>query len=55
MDNPKFNFEDLKVYQKVIEFVDYAYLPSKNWPDKEKCSLTSQFRRAAISIALNIG
>lgn len=49
-----FKFEDLKVYQKGLIFVDDVYIITKKWPRSEAFGLTSQFRRAAISIALNI-
>lgn len=50
----KFKFEDLKVYQKALDFVDAAYNATNNFPKKENYALTSQFRRSSISIALNI-
>ena len=53
-DLPKFNFEDLQVYQKALDFVDQAYEVSKKFPHSELYNLTSQFKRAAVSIPLNI-
>ena len=50
----KFNFEDLKVYQKALDFVDVVYRVSSNFPKEETYRLSSQFIRAATSIALNI-
>ncbi|MDT0642713.1 four helix bundle protein [Zunongwangia sp. F363] len=50
----KFNFEELKVYQKTLVFIDEIYADTKAFPKEEVYGLTSQFRRAAISIALNI-
>jgi four helix bundle protein len=49
-----FNFEDLKVYQKALDFVDIVYDLTKTFPKQEQYNLTSQFNRAAVSIALNI-
>ena len=49
-----FGFEDLKVYQKTLIFIDRVYSITNNFPQSEMCSLSSQFRRAANSIALNI-
>lgn len=49
-----FKFEELKVYQKALDFVDDVYLISNTFPKNEIYQLTSQFRRAASSIALNI-
>mgnify|MGYP001226452054 CR=1 FL=1 len=55
MENiPVFKFEDLKVYQKALDFVDIAYEVSQNFPKSELYNLTSQFKRAAVSIPLNI-
>jgi len=47
-------FEDLVVWQKAHNFVLKAYRLSKNFPRSEIYSLTSQFRRAAVSIPANI-
>lgn len=54
MKGIKFNFEELKVHQKSLDFVDVAYKVSREFPKDEKFGLTSQFTRAAVSIALNI-
>ncbi|MCG9973002.1 four helix bundle protein [Christiangramia crocea] len=53
MEDVKFNFEDLKVYQKALDFADFAYNLADNFPVNEKYALRSQFTRAAVSIALN--
>src|SRR3989344_6875409 len=50
----KFNFEDLRVYQLVLELVDRIYELTKNWPREEVFGLTNQLRRAVVSILLNI-
>ncbi len=50
----KFNFEELLVYQKSLNFIDYAYDIKRKFPKEETFRLTSQFIRAANSIALNI-
>ena len=50
----KFAFEDLKVYQKALDFVDSVYSISSTFPKEEKYGLASQFTRASTSIALNI-
>jgi four helix bundle protein len=49
-----FNFEDLKVYQKALDFIDSVYDATKDFPTEEKYNLTSQFRRASVSISLNV-
>lgn len=49
-----FKFEELMVYQKAIDFVDKIYSLTKDYPRDEMFGLTSQLRRAAVSISLNI-
>jgi len=49
-----FNFEKLDVYEKSIDFVNEIYLATRNYPKEEMFGLTNQFRRAAVSISLNI-
>ncbi|MGB7841387.1 MAG: four helix bundle protein [Salinimicrobium sp.] len=53
MEEVKFNFEDLKIYQKALDFIDYAYFLTEKFPKHELYGLSSQFNRAAVSIALN--
>ncbi len=54
MDEEKFDFENLKVYQKALEYVDFVYEMTRNFPKAEILSLTDQFKRASMSICLNI-
>jgi four helix bundle protein len=49
-----FEFEKLRVYQKALEFIDLVYEITKLFPNEERFCLIDQFRRAAVSIALNI-
>ena len=49
-----FNFEKLNVWRKAIEFADLVYSATKAFPDDEKFGLTSQMRRAAVSVSSNI-
>ena len=54
---PSYNsrsFKDLECWQKAHEFVKAVYAVTKQFPDDERYGLTSQFRRAAVSIAANI-
>ena len=55
--NSRFNsrtFRDLECWQKAHEFVLAVYSETKQFPEDERYGLTSQFRRAAVSIAANI-
>ena len=49
-----FNFEKLEVWNKAIEFADSVYSITRAFPDDERFGLTSQMRRAAVSISSNI-
>lgn len=49
-----FKFEDLKVYQKAMDFGELVNSLVKQFLNNELYALSSQFRRAADSIALNI-
>ncbi len=46
--------ENLDVWQKAVEFVVLIYKKTKEFPSDEKFGLTSQLRRAAVSIPANI-
>ncbi|NLO71350.1 MAG: four helix bundle protein [Porphyromonadaceae bacterium] len=48
------NFEDLQVWKSAHLFVLSVYKTTKLFPKDELFGLTSQFRRAAISVAANI-
>jgi four helix bundle protein len=48
------NFQDLIVWQKAHGFVLHVYAWTENFPRRELYGLTSQLRRAAISIPANI-
>lgn len=49
-----FKFEDLLVYQKAMDFGEVVDEQVKSFPSHELYALSSQFRRAADSIALNL-
>ena len=46
--------KDLKVWQKSINFVTKIYKKTNSFPNSELYSLTSQLRRAAVSVPSNI-
>ncbi|MBL7072730.1 MAG: four helix bundle protein [Candidatus Omnitrophica bacterium] len=48
------NFKQLKIWQKGIEVVKDVYTISRKFPKVELYCLTSQMRRAAISIPSNV-
>jgi four helix bundle protein len=54
MREPAKTFEDLVVWQKAHQFVLAVYRVSRAFPRSETYGLTSQFRRAAVSVAANI-
>jgi four helix bundle protein len=48
------NFKELKVWEKAYQLCLDLYKITKNFPNEEKYGLSSQMRRAAISIPSNI-
>ena len=54
-DKDRFNFENLTVYQKALDYLDLIYSLTNKLPDQEQFGLTTQFQRAGQSICLNIG
>ena len=50
----KFKFENLIIWQKAMELGEDINKLSNKFPKKEMYNLTSQIRKAADSIALNI-
>lgn len=48
------SFKDLECWQKAHEFVKAVYAVTQQFPENELYGLTSQFRRAAVSIPANI-
>jgi four helix bundle protein len=49
------SFRDLDVWQEAMTLVEEIYALSKAFPTEERFGLTSQLRRAAVSIPSNIG
>jgi four helix bundle protein len=50
-----FDFENLDLYKKSLEMIRMVYNQTNNFPIEERFGLTNQYRRAANSVALNIG
>lgn len=50
----EYGFQRVIAWQKSHEFVLYVYKVTKCFPEDERYGLTSQFRRAAVSIEANI-
>lgn len=50
----EYGFEKLKVWQESRELVKVVYQITADFPDSERYGLTSQIRRAAISVGSNI-
>ena len=48
------NYRDLIVWQRAMDLVEEVYSVSKEFPREEIYGLTSQIRRAAVSIPSNI-
>ena len=49
-----YSFENVIAWQKAHIFVLYVYKITRHFPEDERFGLTSQFRRAAVSIEANI-
>ena len=48
------NYQDLIAWQKSMDLVEEVYRSSRDFPREEMYGLTSQIRRAAVSIPSNI-
>ena len=49
-----FSFENIVAWKKAHQFTCLVYSITRDFPEDEKFGLTSQFRRAAVSIGANI-
>ena len=47
-------FEQLQVWQSAVEFANQVYRVTTKFPNDERFGLTSQMRRASVSISSNI-
>jgi four helix bundle protein len=49
-----FYFEKLEVWRDSIDFIKIIYRITKHFPEEEKFGITSQIRRAGVSISTDI-
>jgi four helix bundle protein len=49
-----YKFEQLEVWQLAIAYADMCYTIAEQLPRQEEYNISSQLRRAAVSVALNI-
>ena len=49
-----YSFEKLQVWQQARSLTKSIYIITKTFPDEEKFGLTSQLRRASISVCSNL-
>ena len=49
-----FRFEKLQVWQESVQFANNIYVMTASFPSEERFGLTSQMRRAAVSISANV-
>ncbi len=48
------SYRDLQVWQKAMDVVEVVYRMTRTFPREEQFGLTSQMRRAAVSVPSNI-
>ena len=54
MDTKIKSFRDLVVWQKAMDLVERVYRITGDFPAEERYALTSQLRRAAVSVPSNV-
>lgn len=48
------NYRELIAWQKAMDLVEMVYALTRSWPKDEQYALTSQIRRASVSVPSNI-
>jgi four helix bundle protein len=51
---PVKSFQDLEIWQRAIDLAESVYRISESFPRDERFGMTSQMRRASVSVASNI-
>jgi four helix bundle protein len=54
MNDKTKSYRDLTVWQRAIELAEEAYRITSGFPSEERYGMTSQIRRAAVSVPANI-
>lgn len=49
-----FRFEDLRIYHKSMEYIEWVHSTTSFFPESSKNNLANQFEKSAHAIALNI-
>ena len=49
-----FRFEDLRIYLKALDYIDWVYKNTSKFPEKGSISLASNYYNSAQAIALHI-
>ena len=49
-----FRFEDLRIYHKALDYINWVYRTTTSFPESEHYLLASSFNKAAQAIAINI-
>jgi four helix bundle protein len=49
-----FRFEELEVWNLAVDFANLVYDATRSFPTEERFGLTSQMRRAAVSVSANV-
>jgi len=53
-NNFSFSFEDLRLFQKNLDFIDYIYKITESFPESEKENLSEKLKSTSQNIAINI-
>ena len=54
MSQVRYDFQKLEVYQRALDFSEWVFAKTEEFPPRIQYSLGDQFRRAALSICNNL-